>query len=264
MDKKFWFKLDRDKIKVQLREMGKIFSRRQISFKNGAMVILFFALIGIGFAIYYNDSLNEQLETNPGITVEPLGEEREATEEMLGYYHQSVEGETGFPRESDPRPKREATVLQDERDEQIAGVVTEPINPLEEPVSRSLTLLKPVDGEIIQESGWYFHPVFDDWRYQSGLEFKGEAGNIVMAAAAGRIISVKEDQYKGILVKIEHENGWQTLYGHLQKAVVSIGENVARGQEIGRLGSSGMAAQPSLYFGLETQEGAINPTDYIN
>lgn len=264
MDKKFWFKLDRDKIKLQLREMGKIFSGRQISFKNAAMVILFFALIGIGYAIYHNDTLNEQLDINPGITVEPLGEEREATEEMLGYFHQTVEGETAFPRESDPRLKQEATVLQNERDEEIAGVVTEPINPLEVPVSRTLTLLKPVDGEIIQEPGWYFHPVFDDWRYQSGLEFKGESGNIVMAAAAGRIISVKEDQYKGILVKIEHENGWQTLYGHLQKAVVSVGENVARGQEIGRLGSSGISAHPSLYFSLETQEGAIDPTDYFN
>ena len=264
MNKKFWFKLDRDKIKLQLKEMGKIFARKKINYKSVAMVLLFFMLIGIGFSIYYNDNLSNPLETDPGITVEPIMEEDKAVEEMVGYLPPAGEGENDPVRDNEPRSPMQGTALKDQREDEVAGVVTEAVNPITEPVKRTLTLLKPVDGEIIREPGWYFHPVFDDWRYQSGLEFTGEAGNIVMAAAAGRIISVKEDQYKGILVTIEHENGWRTIYGHLQKAVVSNGESVARGQEIGKLGSSGMAVQPSLYFVLETPDGSIDPTEYFD
>ena len=72
----------------------------------------------------------------------------------------------------------------------MVGVVTEslrPVSRIEE--ERGMELIKPVSGEVVQTSGWYYNPVLEDWRYQEGIAFSGNAGDIVMAAAAGRVLS---------------------------------------------------------------------------
>ncbi|MFP4016621.1 MAG: peptidoglycan DD-metalloendopeptidase family protein, partial [Halanaerobiales bacterium] len=147
----------------------------------------------------------------------------------------------------------------------VEGVVTEPLRPVNElqGEGESLELLKPVSGDIVQDAGWYYHPVLDDWRYQQGVEILGNTGDIVMAAADGRVASVFEDDYKGIMVLIEHQNGWITEYGHLQRAAVAPGQQVGKGEEIGRVGVTGMVSQPSLYFSLKNQDGAIDPVAYF-
>lgn len=142
--------------------------------------------------------------------------------------------------------------------------MTRPVNPpLRAKDNRTFELLKPVSGEILRDPGWYFHPVFEDWRYQTGVIIDGKAGDIVMAAASGTVRSVREDEYYGIIVEVEHQGGWRTLYGNLQRSSVSPGEVISKGQEIGRIGNTGIMEEPSLYFELRNGEGPVNPLDYI-
>ncbi len=281
MDKKYWFKLDRDKIKLQLKALGKKFTRRKTDLRILVLVILFFILVGAGYTVYRNDTTNiDPGDTGPAVTqgdnaaseqpIININPYEESSAYSLEYQKINDNQETGINSNSRTQvedKEEEPPVASKEEiqhEEEAAGVVTEGIRPMEVDRNQSFSLLKPVSGEVLQEPGWYYHPVLDDWRYQHGIELNGNTGDIVMAAEAGRVVSVREDEYKGIMVTITHENGWQTQYGHLQKATVSNGQVVARGQEIGRVGLTGMSSTPSVYFVLSNQDGPINPSDYFD
>ncbi|HLV09680.1 MAG TPA: M23 family metallopeptidase, partial [Halanaerobiales bacterium] len=253
MDKKYWFKLDKDKIKLQLKSLGRKFTGKRNNTKILVLVLLFFILLGAGYSVYRNDlgKLNTEEEAgtiniNPfeesagySLDYEPLAEDRR-TELAENIQVQETEAVIRDIDES-INQEEERTVIVEEiieeetiYGEEIEDVITEGVRAVETGINLSFSLLRPMSGEIIQETGWYYHPVLEDWRYRHGIELSGNEGDIVMAAEKGRVISVQEDDYNGIMVSIEHENGWQTSYGHLQKAVVNNGQSIARGQEIGR------------------------------
>lgn len=275
MDKKFNFQLDKDKIKLQLKDLGKRFARKKGGLRSAILIFMFFVLIGVGFVIYNdgqdnpnNLSSNQNSEEKQNVHIE-YGEEQasfytaqEAENDFTLNYPGMRENENMRANSS---VREETATERENTEEEIEGVVTESVRPISQIQQDvwNIELLRPVSGEIIQNSGWYYHSVLDDWRYQNGLEFSGNSGDIVMAAAEGQISTVLEDNYKGIMVLVEHENGWITEYGHLQRAVVSPGERVSKGQEIGSIGVTGMTSQPSLYFSLKNQDGAIDPVAYF-
>jgi murein DD-endopeptidase MepM/ murein hydrolase activator NlpD len=244
MERKFWFKLDKDKIKLQLKDLGRIFSSGRKINKKLTILVLFFILIGVSIALYNNGyEWENDLKENQEVIIEPIISREESITDQESPL---------LPVEKENKP-----VLP------VEDVVTRPLKPVIESIPSEIQLLKPVSGEILQGPGWYYHPVFDDWRYQYGIELNGNTGDIVMAAAPGEVISITEDEYKGIVLTIEHTNGWRTEYGHLLRTTVSPDENVAKGQEIGRLGSTGITSQASLYFDLQNQEGSIDPINYF-
>ncbi len=264
-DKKnpLWFKLDRDKIKLQLKAIGEKFKRGRKSRRALTFLILVFLLIGAGIAIYTNDTTYESAEEN-GITFEV--EEGIAEQENQQIKENDDDVELAVKRDdlklnyNTIERKYEGENIEQEEGE---GVVTEPVRAMEEPVEQGIELLQPVSGKLIQGPGWNYHPVFNDWRYQPGVELEGNPGDIVMAATSGQVVSIREDEYNGIMITIEHDNGWETQYGHLQRTSVSPGDVVGKGQEIGRLGSTGISDGNSLYFVLQNTEGAVDPTEYF-
>lgn len=273
MDKKrFYFKLDRNKIKLQLRELGEQLRNRRGVLRNVSLVLLFLLLAAGGFFFYrYEQEGKGEDLINYGYNQEnPLiqfnyGEEGDYTNRS-----QATPGDftLNYPALGEIININEEDIAEPENspaEEEVVGVVTEslrPVSRIEE--ERGMELIKPVSGKVVQTSGWYYNPVLEDWRYQEGIAFSGNAGDIVMAAAAGRVLSVEEDVYRGIMVVIEHDNGWVTEYGHLERATVSPGARVSKGQEIGRVGDSGMTTEPVLYFSLRNNEGAIDPLSYFN
>ena len=206
---------------------------------------------------------NNQTNNNQGLdltsTKIELNEEQKETKND----RQNKTSKTSKTSKNDSRnePKKKS------EKENTVGVVTEPAQSMttnqDNNQEQDFSLLKPVSGETVRSKGWYFHPIFKDWRYQPGLEFKGNTGDIVMAADSGKVIAVSEDEYKGVMVKIDHGQGWKTVYGHLQKASVSPGKVVGKGQEIGRVGQSGITDQPALYFELLNNDSPVNPREYI-
>ena len=68
----------------------------------------------------------------------------------------------------------------------------------------------------------------------------------------------------GNCVRIEHSNGYSTLYAHLDKVYVKLGQTVAEGQEIGYMGNSGNSYGGHLHFEVRKDGKKINPTPYLN
>jgi murein DD-endopeptidase MepM/ murein hydrolase activator NlpD len=97
-------------------------------------------------------------------------------------------------------------------------------------------------------------------RFHSGIDFPGSTGEPVTAAAWGRVTYAGWSLGGwGYLVTISHGGGVRTLYAHLSRIGVRVGQEVTAGQRIGRLGASGHATGPHLHFEVRLRGAAVDP-----
>ncbi len=97
-----------------------------------------------------------------------------------------------------------------------------------------------------------------------GMDYSGDGGEDVFATCAGTVVSAIERGGYGLMVEIDHGDGFVTRYAHLQSIAVSIGDTVAAGDVIGALGGTGNAVEPHLHFELRIDGIAFNPRYYID
>ncbi len=93
----------------------------------------------------------------------------------------------------------------------------------------------------------------------NGCDFANKIGSPVLASASGVVSVAKTGGYNfgyGNYIKIKHPNGTETIYGHLSRVDVSMGQSVSRGEQIGAVGSTGNSTGPHLHFEIH---GAYNP-----
>ena len=95
--------------------------------------------------------------------------------------------------------------------------------------------------------------------FHAGLDLKAPAGTAVAAAAAGRVVYAGPRGSFGNAVLVAHGRGVRTLYAHLSRVDVSLGERVAAGQAIGLVGASGRANGPHLHFEVRVRGAAVDP-----
>ncbi len=96
-----------------------------------------------------------------------------------------------------------------------------------------------------------YHPILKTYRPHLGTDLAAPMGTPVQALGAGVVIHAGWKGEDGRMVRIRHSSGYQTLYLHLSKVLVHVGEHVAQGQRIGLVGMSGMATGPHLDFRIE-------------
>jgi murein DD-endopeptidase MepM/ murein hydrolase activator NlpD len=97
-------------------------------------------------------------------------------------------------------------------------------------------------------------------RFHTGIDYPATRGTPVMAAAAGRVtFAGKSVGGWGRLVTIEHSSGTRTLYAHLSRVGVRVGQRVEVGQRIGGVGASGQATGPHLHFEVQLRGAAVDP-----
>ena len=113
-------------------------------------------------------------------------------------------------------------------------------------------------------SGYFKHPLPGSVRTQgihgyNGVDLGAPIGTPILAAASGNVILSRVGGYNGgygNYVVIKHPNGTQTLYAHMSSNAVSVGDYVAQGQTVGRVGSTGRSTGAHLHFEVR---GAKNP-----
>ena len=116
-----------------------------------------------------------------------------------------------------------------------------------------IALVWPVEGPVIstfgqRSRGWH-----------AGIDITAEMGSQVYAAAPGTVVYSGWIRAYGQVVKIEHTNGFITLYAHNQKNLVEVGEDVVAGQLIATVGRSGHATGPHVHFEVRRDGKAYNP-----
>jgi murein DD-endopeptidase MepM/ murein hydrolase activator NlpD len=97
-------------------------------------------------------------------------------------------------------------------------------------------------------------------RFHAGLDYPAPARTPVSASAGGRVTFAGWSTGGwGYLVTVVHGGGTRTLYAHLSSVAVRVGQRVAAGQRVGRVGSSGHATGPHLHFEVWLRGAAVDP-----
>lgn len=96
-----------------------------------------------------------------------------------------------------------------------------------------------------------------------GVDFAGKLGAEVVAVADG-VVTWSSPRYGfGKLVEINHGNGYATRYAHNSENLVSVGEEVKKGQTVALMGDTGRATGPNLHFEVLHQGHRVNPVKFI-
>ena len=96
-----------------------------------------------------------------------------------------------------------------------------------------------------------------------GLWIGADEGTPVRAVARGRVAYTGWMSRYGLIVVLEHENGYLTLYGHAATSTRSTGETVAAGDVIATAGDTGGYDKPGLYFEIRKGTDPLNPRDWL-
>jgi murein DD-endopeptidase MepM/ murein hydrolase activator NlpD len=142
-------------------------------------------------------------------------------------------------------------------------------------VLEDLLLASRLQKEV-RPSGW---PVENGWisslfgmrmdpftglrAFHAGVDFAARQGANVQSVAAGIVSDVGERFGYGLLVEINHGNGYVTRYGHNNAALVTVGERVRKGQAVALVGDSGRSTGPHVHFEVLLNGRTVNPYQYI-
>ena len=97
----------------------------------------------------------------------------------------------------------------------------------------------------------------------TGIDFAGKSGAEITAVADG-IVTWSADRYGyGIMVELNHGNGYSTRYAHNLENLVSIGDEVKKGQVVALMGKTGRATGPNLHFEVLHNGSRVNPLKFI-
>jgi len=128
--------------------------------------------------------------------------------------------------------------------------------------AKSMLMKTPVDGARISSGfGMRFHPVLGYSRMHKGIDFAVPVGTPVMAAGAGVVQIAGRLGGYGNYLRINHQNGYGTAYGHLSRLAPGIhpGSHVHQGQIVAYSGNTGMSTGPHLHYEILVSGSQVNP-----
>jgi murein DD-endopeptidase MepM/ murein hydrolase activator NlpD len=136
-----------------------------------------------------------------------------------------------------------------------------------EALDRSLSGIpqyRPANVEMLTSSfGFRRDPFTGVSAMHSGLDFRGPIGAPIYSAAKGRVSFVGQKSGYGNVVEIKHGNGMITRYAHKSKFHSRVGQEVAAGDVIGAIGSTGRSTGPHLHFEVRVNDRAVNPRPFL-
>lgn len=129
---------------------------------------------------------------------------------------------------------------------------------------RNVPLGAPYNGEQSSGYGYRTNPFGGaGGEFHTGVDFKGEVGDEIMASADGYVKSADWYGGYGNAVVIDHGFGLSTIYGHLSRTNVTAGQFVRAGDVIGYLGSTGRSTGPHVHYEIRKDGSDVNPSEFL-
>ena len=122
----------------------------------------------------------------------------------------------------------------------------------------------PSSSRITSGFGYRSEVMYGSGTFHNGIDIAVNAGTPIIAAKAGRVIGAGYHYSMGNHVIIDHGGGVYTVYMHASKLLVSVGQEVSRGQTIALVGSTGMSTGPHLHFSVKINGAYVNPLKYVS
>ena len=122
----------------------------------------------------------------------------------------------------------------------------------------------PVQSGYVNSNFGYREDPFDGKvRFHHGLDIAVNIGTKVYAPANGKVKFVGRQGGWGKVLKIDHGNGYRTVYAHLSRIVVKPGSEIKRGDLVAESGNSGRSSGPHLHYEVHKYGAPQNPMDYF-
>lgn len=221
------------------------------------VLFLSLAIVGTGayFLLFHDGTGAPSPDSSAETTV--IAELPQAHETPAPPVVETVRPETLPDADSTPVP---------EDNEDVPAVDTAPVIP-----EAPSLVVSPLSGQVVaafSADALAYNETLDDWRTHDGVDIAAAAGTNVLAASAGTVLSVEQDDLMGTTVVLEHSGGYETTYANLQKQpAVQKGDKVSAGQVIGAVGTTALsesAEGPHLHFSVVQNGLAVNPDEYLN
>ena len=121
----------------------------------------------------------------------------------------------------------------------------------------------PVAGTISSPYGYRNHPVREERRFHTGVDLSVPSGSEVKATADGIVSFAGWTENSGIVVVAEHGHGFSSAYAHNRKALVRVGQRVARGDAIAMSGSTGVSTGPHVHYEIWRNGRPTDPVGFL-
>jgi murein hydrolase activator len=117
----------------------------------------------------------------------------------------------------------------------------------------------PADGQVISFFGRQKHPTFNTYVQRKGIEIRTSEGSFIHAVMPGTVVYADWLKGYGLVIIVDHANGFFSLYAHASRILAKVGEQVNAGHPIGETGDTGMIGENTLYFELREGAEAVDP-----
>jgi murein DD-endopeptidase MepM/ murein hydrolase activator NlpD len=141
---------------------------------------------------------------------------------------------------------------------------------------RSLEVSAPSTGRVPDEPlslhmparvsssyGWRADPFGGHAKFHGGIDLAAAYGTAVPAAAGGTVVTAAEQGAYGLTVVVRHPGGYESRYAHLSSLSVNVGDQIAGGTVLGRVGSTGRSTAPHLHFEVTRAGQRVDPERFV-
>lgn len=119
----------------------------------------------------------------------------------------------------------------------------------------------PTRGRVIEHFG---DPIYSSEIHWQGILIQAKTGQNVNAIASGRVVFANWMPGFGLLLIVQHDHGYMTIYGHNKSLYKNVGDTVKPGELLATVGTSGGTSVPALYFAIRHNSKALNPLRWLS
>ena len=128
-------------------------------------------------------------------------------------------------------------------------------------------LMLPVNAPVQNAYGWQYSGALNEWYFNPGITIAAKAGTSVRAAWAGTVTKVADNPAMGMTVTVSDGDSYTTVYGHLGKASVKVGQHLSQGTVLGTVGGNDIYShQTGAHIDFQVYRGAqaTDPQTYLH
>ncbi|WDF92647.1 MULTISPECIES: M23 family metallopeptidase [Aeromonas] len=122
---------------------------------------------------------------------------------------------------------------------------------------------KPVNGPLSSPFGLRRFFNGEERNPHSGLDFAVGAGTPIKSPAAGKVILIGNYFFNGNTVFVDHGQGLISMFCHMSKVDVKLGQSLPRGGIVGRVGATGRATGPHMHWNVSLNDARVDPAIFI-
>lgn len=131
---------------------------------------------------------------------------------------------------------------------------------------KHLPAIQPVANKDLKHTasgyGWRIDPIYNTRKFHEGMDFSAAIGTPVYATGNAVVKETGWQQGYGNTIVLDHGYGYITRYAHLSKILVAKGQQVVRGENIGKVGNTGKSTGPHLHYEVIYKGQVQNPVNY--